>query len=417
MTESVAPSRRTIAIALAAAWLGWGFDVFDAHLLAYVSEPVLKSLLHDPPKPEINRWLADLTAIFLVGWAVGGIVFGRLTDTLGRARTMLVTMILYGGGTAACALCHTLPTFVACRLVASVGIGGEWAAGASLVAEVAPDRLRPLLGALLYTASPLGQLVTSSVAHHVVDDNAFGLEAETWRAAFLLGLAPTLVAFVLRAFVAEPARWKAHETEHPSALELFGPALRRRTLTGLSLASVALVAAWGMIAFVPKALREWATAAHVADVGATVDRGNWTILLGATLGVLVTVPATRFLGRRGAFAVYFGGALVLAQVTLGADLELESRMRLLFPLGFFAHGLFGIFPFYLPELFPTRLRGSGAGFCYSTGRIASAVGALFVGDWQATHGLTATMRAVGLVYVVGLVTLPFAVETRGEVLE
>ena len=414
---------RAIAIALFAAWLGWGFDVFDAHLLSYVTKPVLLSLLDHPPESEINRWFADLTALFLVGWAVGGVVFGRLTDTLGRARVMLLTMVLYGGGTALCALCHSLPTFVLCRMVASVGIGGEWAAGASLVAEVAPDGWRPLLGSLLYTASPLGQLLTSGVAHRVVDDNYFGAApGESWRYAFLLGLAPTLLAFVLRAFVAEPERWKQHASEKAGLRDLFSPELRRRTLAGLTLASVALVAAWGMINFIPKAIRDWCEAANAVkgaiplDVAATVDRGNATILIGAVLGVLCTVPATRLLGRRGTFALYFLGALAAAQVSLGGALELEARIGSLFVLGFFAHGLFGIFPFYLPELFPTRLRGTGAGFCYSAGRIASAVGALFVGDWQKSHGLTPTMRVVSLVYLLGLATLPFAAETRDEVL-
>lgn len=414
---------RAIAIALLAAWLGWGFDVFDAHLLSYVSKPVLLTLLGKRPDAEINRWLADLTALFLVGWAVGGIVFGRLTDRWGRARVMLLTMVLYGGGTALCAFCDSLPTFVACRLVASLGIGGEWAAGASLVAEVAPDGWRPLLGSLLYTASPLGQLVVSGVAHHVVDDNVFHHPdpGQSWRYAFLLGLAPTFVAFLLRTFVAEPERWREHAKEPARLRELFSPGLRGHTLPGLALASVALVGAWGMINFVPKAIREWCESANAAalaaggkplDVGATVDGGNVTILLGAVLGTLATVPVTRLLGRRGAFALYFAGAVVAAQVSLGGWLELDARIRSLFALGFFAHGLFGIFPFYLPELFPTRLRGSGAGFCYSAGRLASAAGTLFVGDWQKSQGLTPTMRLVSLVYLLGVVALPFAAETH-----
>jgi MFS family permease len=407
---------RTILLALAAAWLGWGFDVFDAHLISYVARPVLKALLEHPDETAINRWLAALTSLFLVGWAAGGILFGRVADSLGRARTMLLTMVLYGGGTAACALCHGLPSFVACRLVASLGIGGEWAAGASLVAEVAPDRWRPLAGALLYTASPLGQLLTSKVGRYVVDQDLFDAgPGDAWRYAFLFGLAPAVVAFGLRFFVGEPARWRERESGPTRLVSLFEPELRRRTLTGLALATVALLGAWGILSFVPKAIQDWYAAAGLSGdaLAAAKDAGNVTFLVGGTLGTLATVPASMLFGRRGAFAIAFAGALVAAQVSFGAHVALETRIRALFFLGFFAHGLFGIFPFYLPELFPTRIRGTGAGFCYSTGRLLSAVGVFFVGGVQASLGLTETMLLASWVYVLALLTLPFAVETKG----
>src|SRR5947209_995046 len=149
---TAAPIARTpqIVIALAAAWLGWGFDVFDAHLFNYIAQPTLRAL--QVPAADVNSYLASLTALFLVGWGVGGVLFGRLADRIGRSRVLVITMLLYGGGTGACAMCSTLPAFVLCRVVASLGIGGEWAAGASLLSEVSPDRFRPLLGALMYTA-------------------------------------------------------------------------------------------------------------------------------------------------------------------------------------------------------------------------------------------------------------------------
>src|SRR5581483_2694331 len=148
-------SRRVVLITLVAAWLGWGFDVFDGLLFSYAGKKTLLALL-GPGTEEatITAWLGYLNAIFLVGWGAGGILFGRVTDRFGRTRTLLVTMLLYAFATAACAACSSLAPFVLCRVVASLGIGGEWAAGAALVAEVVSERRRPIAGAVLYTGRP-----------------------------------------------------------------------------------------------------------------------------------------------------------------------------------------------------------------------------------------------------------------------
>ena len=404
MAESSSTGK--IAIALAAAWLGWGFDVFDAHLFNYVAQPTLLAL-GVKEGPAINEHMAWLTSLFLVGWGVGGILFGRLADQLGRSRVLLITMALYGGGTAACAFCHSLEGFVLCRVVASLGIGGEWAAGASLLSEVAPDRLRPLLGALMYTASPVGQIGASAVSRWVAAGSPDG-----WRHAFLLGLAPVVVALVLRLFVAEPARWNEHKHERASASVLFGADLRRSTLTGLVLASVALVGAWGVLGFLPKVLREWFKA--FPDVEARVDGGNHYALAGGLAGTLATVGIVKLLGQRAAFALYFGGAVASSWLVLGMELPLEQRVPALFLLGFCAHGVFGIFPYYLPELFPTALRGAGSGFCYNFGRFLSAGGVFAVGSLQHQRGLPGAMLVMSSVYLVGLAAVPFARETRGK---
>ena len=145
-----------------AAWLGWGFDVFDGLLFNYVAPNCVPTLLHLPlgspqAKAAALHWTGVLTSLLLVGWAVGGIVFGRVADRIGRRRTLLLTMVLYSIGTAACALAPNLLWLALFRVVASLGIGGEWAAGAAMVAEVVPEHRRVEAGALLYTSSPLGQ--------------------------------------------------------------------------------------------------------------------------------------------------------------------------------------------------------------------------------------------------------------------
>src|SRR3982751_6590584 len=146
---------------LFAAWLGWGFDVFDGLLFNYVAPNCVPTLLHLPigsaqARQAYLHWGGILTSLLLLGWAAGGILFGMIADLIGRTRTLLLTMLLYALGTAACAAAPNLPTLIVFRLIASLGIGGEWAAGAAMVAEVVPDRRRVEAGALLYTSGPAG---------------------------------------------------------------------------------------------------------------------------------------------------------------------------------------------------------------------------------------------------------------------
>ncbi len=172
---------------LLAAWLGWGFDVFDGLLFNYVAPncvPTLLGLAIGSPAAKVAtlRWTGLLTSLLLIGWAVGGIIFGRLTDRIGRTRTLMLTMSLYAVGTAACAFAPNLWVLVLFRFVASLGIGGEWAAGAAMVAEVVPERRRVEAGALLYTSAPVGLFLagrssTIQIAGRWLRDDARGVVA------------------------------------------------------------------------------------------------------------------------------------------------------------------------------------------------------------------------------------------------
>jgi predicted MFS family arabinose efflux permease len=413
-------SRGLVAITLVAAWLGWGFDVFDGLLFSYVAKPTLHSLLGQTSPEQVNAHLALLNSLFLVGWALGGILFGRVTDRIGRTRTLLATMLLYAVATAACSLSQGITSFVVFRVFASLGIGGEWAAGAALVAEVVEDRYRPLAGALLFTASPAGMWVAGKVCRHVVEGRYAQDLEHGWRYAFLLGIVPAAFAFAIRYFVEEPARWQEHQREPARLRELFAPALGRRTLTGLGVASVALVGWWGILSFIPKITDEWCERAGLAATkAATKDWGNDLFIVGSILGTLTTVPLAMKVGRRRTFALYFAGAALAVGLAFGSDLvglglSLEAKLRALSLVGFTVFGVFGLFPFYLPELFPTRLRGTGSGFCYNTGRLLTAVGVFGVGELQTRLGLERSLLSVGVVYVIGLALLPFAIETKGE---
>src|SRR5581483_7906329 len=206
----------------------------------------------------------------------------------------------------------------------------------------------------------------------------------------------------------EPGRWKEHQAEPVRLAELFEPALRRRTLTGLAVAACALVGWWGINSNVPKLARDWCEKAHVAtdQIEAAVDGANNWFILGGVVGTLATVPLAVSLGRKLTFAIYFVLALGACFVTFHVELEPALRLRSLFFIGLTVFGVFGLFPFWLPELFPTRLRGSGSGFCYNTGRFITAAGVYGLAELQQRTGLAGAMLAVSSVYVVALLVLP-----------
>ena len=273
----------------------------------------------------------------------------------------------------------------------------------------------------------MGMWFASKVDRFVVK-GAFLNDPQGWRYGFLLGLVPAAFAFAIRYFVEEPSRWKEHRDEPARLRELFASDLRRKTLTALGVATACLVGWWGINGFIPKVMEDWCKGAGVAEAArpALKDGGNDLFILGSVIGTLVTVPLAVTLGRKPTFALYFLGALAASDLAFGAETpvalpigptSLDGRLRALFLVGFFVFGVFGLFPFYLPELFPTRLRGTGAGFCYNTGRLVTAVGVFGIGKLQAQLGLARAVLCASLCYVFGLLVLPFAIETRGQKLQ
>src|SRR6185295_10007044 len=243
---------------LFAAWLGWGFDVFDGILFNFVAPncvPTLLGLTIGSPEAKIAtlRWTGILTSVLLVGWAIGGIVFGQIADRIGRTRTLLFTMLLYAFGTAACAFAPNLWVLLLFRLISSFGIGGEWAAGAAMVAEVVPERRRVEAGALLYTSAPMGLFLATFVNFQISGNLFKGSPETSWRYVFLCGLIPAAVAFVVRLFVKEPERWQqaVKHAKPPRIAELFTPQMRHITLSGFSMALTALIMWWSCNDFIP----------------------------------------------------------------------------------------------------------------------------------------------------------------------
>ncbi|MGQ0701375.1 MAG: MFS transporter, partial [Panacagrimonas sp.] len=243
---------------LFAAWLGWGFDVFDSLLFNYVAPNCVPTLLGlEIGSPEAKQatvyWTGLLTAVLLLGWAAGGIAFGWLSDRIGRTRTLMLTMLMYSLGTFSCAFATSMEMLLVFRIITALGIGGEWAAGATMVAEVVPENKRVEAGALLYTAAPMGLFLATFVNLQVAGKWFPDDPAMSWRYVFLFGLLPAFVAFLVRIFIKEPERWKAvaATTAPPKLSELFSPQFRMVTLSGLLMSIVCLLMWWSNNAFIP----------------------------------------------------------------------------------------------------------------------------------------------------------------------
>jgi len=424
-------------VVLAAAWLGWGFDVFDALLFNFVAPNAVPALLDlTPGSPEARQatvfWTGTLTSILLVGWAAGGLLFGWFADRFGRKRALFVTIALYACGTALCAFATNIWMLVLFRSLAALGIGGEWSVGASLVAEAVPENRRVVAATLVYTSSPLGIILASTVNYQIAGVWLVDSPESSWRIVFLCGLAPVVVAFLARLFIRESEVWEKNvrNARAPRIRELFSAALRKNTVSGLAAAITALITWWACNAFVPL-LGGTLGSEHAAQTGLTGEAARvlseaWKsqasnrFNVGGLLGALAAIPLAYMMGRRPMFVAYFLYSAAMLFVTFGLDLSAEARMWMLFAAGIGIYGVFSPFVFYLPELFPSRLRATGSGLCYNIGRVVAAAGPSIVGTISAASGGSSDI-IVRTLFWVGVIPLAMAlaakfliVETRGQ---
>lgn len=426
-------------LVIAAGWAGWGFDVFDALLFNFVAPNCLPVLLHLPPgSPAAHRavvfWIGALTSMLLVTWAAGGVLFGWIADRIGRKRALFATIALYACGTALCALTSQLWQLILCRLVAGLGIGGEWGIGAALVAEAVPEQRRVEAGVILQTSSPLGLVLATAVNYQIAGVWFADQPQSSWRYVFLAGLLPALAALTVRLFLRESEPWQQSRARGAPSTprELFAPEMRAATMSGFFVAVIAIISWWACNSFLPL-LGSTLAHEHAAGIGLTGPavqalaaawqaRASNAFNLGGLLGALAAVPLARLLGRRRMFRVYFLFSAVAILATFGLPLAAPARLALLVAVGAGVYGIFGAFTFYLPELFPARLRATGAGFCYNIGRVLAAAGPVIIGALSAmAGGSSAAIMHILLWFALvplaaGLVTPLLVVETRGRAL-
>lgn len=360
-----------------AAWLGWLFDGLDMHLYTLVAVPFVAELLaSDVTDPLVGRYSSIIQGSFLVGWALGGGFFGRIGDRMGRSRALVLTILTYAVFTGLSAFAQTWWQLLVFRFLAALGIGGEWAVGAALLSETWPKRWRPWLAAVLQTAVNVG-IMLASVA-------ALVMARLPYRYVFLVGILPALVTLWIRRAVPETAEWHAAKQSQthaePSVLDLFRGDVRRTTILTLLVCALGLTGHWAFIFWSAQDLRYLPDMADWTNAERTelVSRAVLLIMISSVVGNFLAAALARRIGYRLSIALLFVVYFVAMVVTYYRPRTHEEMWIPLAVLGA-SSGLFALFTMYMPPLFPTLLRTTGAGFCYNIGRIAAAVGTVFFG--------------------------------------
>ncbi len=390
----------------AAAWLGWLFDGLELHLYTLVAAPLVIHLLGAAggADPAVKEKSAYIQAAFLVGWALGGAFFGRLGDRIGRSRALSFTILTYALCTGLCAAAQTWWQLMIFRFLAALGIGGEWAVGAALLAETWPRDWRPWLSAVLQTAVNLGILVAAGLVALL----SFLPHPPGERWVFLIGVAPALMVFWIRAQVPESEAWTRAESQsarRPGLRDLFRGEVAPVTLHTSAVCALSLSGWWLFQFWHPQHLRrllELSGSAHGQETRSISIAFFWLNAV-AIAGNFAAGWLAGRVGNRRAIAVFFAGMFGAMAGGFAVPRGFGEMAWFWMPLVGFFSGVFGLFTMYLPPLFPTLLRTTGAGFCYNIGRLAAAAASLVFG-WLAPVGdyRTALLCASALILAAAL---------------
>ena len=381
-----------------AAWLGWLFDGLDMHLYTLVATPFVAALLDlsDPGDPRVRVYSSWIQAAFLLGWALGGGLFGRIGDRLGRSRALCLTILTYALFTGLSSVAQTWWHLLIFRFLAALGIGGEWAVGASLLSETWPRRWRPWIAAVLQSGVNVGILLASVAAYLMAGANP--------RLVFLVGVLPAWLVLWIRREVPEPDEWKkaaASAGARPPAIgDLFRPGLRGISILVILICSCSLTAHWAFMFWsqlhlynLPD-LADWPE----SDRRKLVSVAMVLVMLASIAGNFVAAWLARRLGDRRTIAFMCLGYFLAMVATYATPRGHTSLMVLLPGISVFS-GFFALFTMYLPPLFPTLLRTTGAGFCYNIGRVASAVGTIVFGLISTVHDYRTALIAAGCLFL------------------
>ena len=451
-------------LVLLIASLGWVFDIFEGQIFVASMRDAMPQLLgvDSADHPEVGIWSNYSFASFLLGGAFGGVLFGVMSDRIGRSRTLIFTILFYSIFTSLTALATEAWHMVILRFLVAMGVGGEWAVASAMVAEVMPQRSRSVMSSIFHASSVFGTLLAAAVGYFILSAKPWG--DSTWKLGFLIGLLPALLTLWIRWKLHEPEKWKNAQqiakkdgSQATGRLsEIFRPEYIRGTIIGVTLATIGLVTFWGCHIYGKNALMRKAqvralTIENISLVapkkkGAESDedykklRENWKTsrqsalekhsknikqaemlsmtlnTIGGGLGLVLFGTISNRLGRRGAFVLYHAGAFIMALVMFkvlipqGAS---ETTLAVALPIfGFLTLGMHAGYAVYFPELYPTRLRGSGAGFCFNMGRIGSALYLFIVAKigWQPDQAAL----YMAPVFAVGIAIAWVAPETRDQ---
>lgn len=417
---------------LVAGFLGWMMDGYEQAIFPLLASPALKSMvpadLVAAGPAAVNGWVGGwmgwITAAFLFGAALGGAAFGWLGDRIGRVRAMSYSILFYSIFSGVCYFAQDPMHLVWARFFAALGMGGEWALGVALVMEAWPERHRSKMAAAIGMAANLGMVLVGCVAI------AYPASADSWRIHFLIGASPAIITLLIRFFVPESEKWKrATEKDAPGSQgskigEVFGPEFRRSTLGGILMVSVVFVGTWGAVQWIPLWITELAGPAVPQAKAYAMVIVSLGACVGTVLAPLALARLPRRLGYQGLCVLACASTAWIYRTPASWDGQLlfavfPAYLALkIFVLGMTATAFFGFMPLYLPELFPTRVRATGQGICYNTGRLVAIPFVLLSGKLVETlGGYQHAAAAITLVYLAGLGIAYLGRETSGQALQ
>lgn len=399
---------------------GWVFDVFEGQIFNITRDQMLADLLGVAPgDPTVLYWGDVFLGVFLIGGTFGGLLFGWMGDRWGRRPAMVLSILFYSVFSGLTYFVTEVWQVGVLRFLVAMGVGGEWAVAAALVAEVVPARARAHMSGIFHSTSIVGAFLAAWV----------GLAVGThWRVAFVLGVLPAFLVLWVRARVEEPESWlEARRQAREGGAKQLGsfrdllvnPTWGRRAWLGMLLAGVGLGTFWGVSVAGQDLAQDYLLRQGV-DLTAASERAKFAYgnveVVAAGLGMLAFGPVAVRFGRRRAFATYLAASTIIVPLTCYGAPNYPTLLVLLALYGFFTWGLHAGFAIYFPELFPHHLRSTGAGFCFNGGRLLASAVLVFSGWLKALPGMDLRLAIVvmALLFPVGLVIVSLMPETKDQ---
>lgn len=403
-------------IVLIIASAGWIFDVYEGQIFNLTRSDLLQDVLGvGPDSPEISKYGDWFLGIFLLGGTFGGLLFGSLADKYGRKTIMIITILMYSVFSGLTFFATDLWHVYALRFLVAMGVGGEWAVAAALVAEVFPTRARAH-AASIFHASSVGGTMLAGLAAIAVGSN--------WRYAYLIGVIPALLIVWVRITVKEPESWKESKKDKNTKQGSFGELLGvqpwlKHALLAMGLAAVGLGTFWAVVVAGQDLARQMLLSEGVPEAEAA-QRAKFAYgivqTIGGGLGLVLFGPISAHLGRRRTFVFYHLAAVVMVPLICYLPQNYATLMAMLPIFGFFTLGMHAGYAVYFPELFPNHLRATGTSWGFNGGRIL-AVSVLFFSGWlKSQEGMDLKVAVTGLsaLFLLGAFLMIFLPETRGK---